>query len=133
MTNRQKEIIKDNLRAYKHNFGYISIEKEDYGKGFYVFTSPERKEQGSWTQYCYNIDYLNGWLYGCVQAANVIVKPIEKIIEHTYGSHSYMKLSINGTEYEVDCYYREDGTTYKTTADGTEMRDIVIAAFESLY
>ena len=20
-------------------------------------------------QYCYNIDYLNGWLYGCVQAA----------------------------------------------------------------
>ena len=23
-----------------------------------------RKEQGMWTQYCYNIDYLNGWLYG---------------------------------------------------------------------
>lgn len=33
---------------------------------------------GSWTQYCYNIDYLNGWLYGAVQAANGIMKPINK-------------------------------------------------------
>lgn len=70
MTRKQIEIIADNLRAYKANFDYIAIEKEDYGKGFYVYTSAERKEQGSWTQYCYNIDYLNGWLYGCVQAAN---------------------------------------------------------------
>ena len=76
MTKKQKEIIADNLRAYKNNFGYIKIVKEDYGKGFYVFTSEERAEQGSWTQYCYNIDYLNGWLYGCVQAANGIMKKI---------------------------------------------------------
>ena len=78
MTARQMEIIADNLRAYKNNFEYISIEKEDYGRGFYVFTSEERKAQGSWTQYCYNIDYLNGWLYGCVQAVNGIMKPIGK-------------------------------------------------------
>ena len=78
MTARQKEIIKDNLRAYEKNFGYISIEKEDCGKGFYIFTSEERKEQGAWTQYCYNIDYLNGWLYGAVQAVNGIMKPINK-------------------------------------------------------
>lgn len=78
MTKRQREIIKDNLNAFKANFGYIAIEKEDYGKGFYVFTDEERKESGSWTQYCYNIDYLNGWLYGAVQAVNGIVKPIEK-------------------------------------------------------
>ena len=77
MTNREKEIIKDNLRAYTSNFGYIHIEKADYGKGFYVFTSEERKKQCSWTQFCYNIDYLNGWLYGAVQAANGIMKPIE--------------------------------------------------------
>lgn len=76
MTNKQKEIIKDNLNAYKSNFGYISIEKEDCGKGFYVYTSPERKEQGSYTQYCYSIDYLNGWLYGAVQANNGIMKSI---------------------------------------------------------
>lgn len=78
MTKRQKEIINDNLRAYKNNFGYIEIEKENYGKGFYVFTSEECKEQGNWTQYCYNIDYLNGWLYGAVQAANGIMKLIKK-------------------------------------------------------
>ena len=78
MTQKQKEIIADNLRAYENNFGYIKIVKEDYGKGFYVFTSEERAEQGSWTQFCYNIDYLNGWLYGCVQAANGIMKKIDR-------------------------------------------------------
>lgn len=73
MTNKEKELIKDNLRAYKSNFGYIEIKKEDYGNGYYVFTSLERAEQGTWTQYCYNIDYLNGWLCGAVQAINGIM------------------------------------------------------------
>ena len=44
MTQKQKEIIADNLRAYENNFGYIKIVKEDYGKGFYVFTSEEREQ-----------------------------------------------------------------------------------------
>lgn len=78
MTEKQKELIKDNLQAYEANFDYIKIEKENYGSGFYVFTSEERYQQGSWTQFCYNIDYLNGWLYGCVQAANNIMKKKEK-------------------------------------------------------
>lgn len=78
MTKREKEIIQDNLNAYINNFGYIDIQKADYGGGFYVFTSPERKEQGNWTQFCYNIDYLNGWLYGAVQAVNGIMKPMRK-------------------------------------------------------
>ena len=78
MTKRQKEIINDNLNAYKNNFGYICIEAEECGKGFYIYTSEERKESGSYTQFCYNIDYLNGWLYGAVQAANGIMKPIKK-------------------------------------------------------
>lgn len=64
MTTRQKEIIADNLRAFTHNFGDVRIEKEDYGKGFYVFYPAT---ETSWIQYCYNIDYLNGWLYGVVQ------------------------------------------------------------------
>ena len=45
MTKKQMEIIKDNLRACTNNFGYICIEKEDYGKGFYVFTSPNEKSK----------------------------------------------------------------------------------------
>mgnify|MGYP004499968253 CR=1 FL=1 len=77
MTKREKEIIRDNLRSYLVNFGYIHIEKADYGNGFYVFTSKDRTEYGDYTQYCENINYLNGWLYGCVQAANGIVKKME--------------------------------------------------------
>lgn len=65
-TKRQQEVIKDNLRAFLANFGTVRIEKEDYGRGFYVFMD----NSDSWIQYCYNIDYLNGWLYGCVQAVN---------------------------------------------------------------
>ena len=78
MTEKQQSIIADNLRSYKANFGFIKIEDADYGGGFYVFTSKEREEEHSWTQYCYNIDYLNGWLYGCVQAANGIMKKLER-------------------------------------------------------
>lgn len=74
MTKKQLEIIADNLRAFIHNFGEVRIEREDYGKGFYVFSPAD---SSSYVQYCYNIDYLNGWLYGCVQAVNKIVKPIE--------------------------------------------------------
>lgn len=76
MTKKQNEIIADNLRAYKANFGYIQTVKADFGGGFYVFTDEERFKGGSYTQFCYNIDYLNGWLYGCVQAANNIVKKV---------------------------------------------------------
>lgn len=79
MTKKQKEIIEDNLRAYKANFGYIVIEKEVCGKGFYVFTDEKSKEDGKWTQYCYNIHYLNGWLYGAVQAVNKIMKPVSDL------------------------------------------------------
>lgn len=64
MTKREMEIISDNLRAFNKNFGDVRIEKEDYGKGFYVFYPAESE---SWIQFCYDIDYLNGWLYGVVQ------------------------------------------------------------------
>ncbi len=78
LTKKQKELISDNLRAYMTNFGYIRIEREDYGKGFYVYT--ENSDNASWTQYCYNIDYLNGWLYGAVQAICKRMKPLTKEI-----------------------------------------------------
>lgn len=64
MTTKQREIIKDNLRAFETNFGEVKIVKEDYGKGFYVFY-PATAD--TYIQYCYNVDYLNGWLYGVVQ------------------------------------------------------------------
>ena len=75
MTKKQKEIIADNLRAFIVNFGEVRIEKEDYGKGFYVF-SPSNSE--TWIQYCYDVHYLNGWLYGCVQGALKCVRLTEE-------------------------------------------------------
>lgn len=73
-TPKQIAIIKDNLRAYLVNMGYIHIEKADYGKGWYIFKSAEDAKNGSYVQFCENIDYLNGWLYGVVQAVNGIIK-----------------------------------------------------------
>ena len=64
MTNKQEQIIKDNLRAFRYNFGDVRIAREDYGKGFYVYYPAD---SDSWIQYCYNIAYLDGWLYGVVQ------------------------------------------------------------------
>ena len=58
---------------------------------------------------------------------------IKKVTEHTYGTHIYMKLEIDGKQYEVDCYLRDDGEHYKTSADGTEEREKVIAAFKEWY
>lgn len=67
MTPKEKEIIKDNLAAFIYNFGNIRIEKVS-GYGFYVYMNGAT--EGNYIQFCYNIDYLNGWLYGAVQAAN---------------------------------------------------------------
>ena len=61
---------------------------------------------------------------------------MEKIIEHTYGPHIYMKLQLdNGYIAEVDEYIRSDGKTHiLTTADDNEtLRNQVIAAFNKLY
>lgn len=95
-TPKQFAIIKDNLRAYFVNMGYIHIEKADYGKGWYIFKSAEDAKNGSYVQFCENIDYLNGWLYGVVQAVNGIIKAngnkdnnrsIFMEFQHTRGGH----------------------------------------------
>ena len=79
LTKKQMEVIEDNLRAYKTNFEYIEIEYDELTEGFYVYTSQQAKEQGEFFEYFYNIDYLNGWLWGCVQTVNNKLKPKKKI------------------------------------------------------
>lgn len=69
MTARQREKIADNLRAFVHNFGEVRIEKEDFGPGFMVYY-PANSE--SWLYFAPNIDNLDGWLYGAVQAVHRI-------------------------------------------------------------
>ena len=66
MTKREFEVVRDNLNAFVHNFGDVRIEKDDYGKGYYVFYPADAD---TWIQYCYNIGFLDGWLYGVVQGA----------------------------------------------------------------
>ena len=66
MTKRQQEIIKNNLNAFVANFGAVRIEKADYGPGFYVYYPTDAP---TYIQFCHNIDYLDGWLYGVVQGA----------------------------------------------------------------
>ena len=66
MTKTQKEIIESNLKAFINNFGKVRIEDGECGNGFYVFYPSESE---SYIQYCYDIHYLDGWLYGVVQGA----------------------------------------------------------------
>ena len=63
MTERQREKIADNLRAFTYNFGEVRIEKIT-GSGYYVYYPAD---SDSYIQYCYSLDYLDGWLYGVVQ------------------------------------------------------------------
>lgn len=60
---------------------------------------------------------------------------MDKLIEHTYGLHIYVKLRLdNGYIAEVSEYLRNDGSTIKTTADNDpDLRREVIAAYHALY
>lgn len=69
---KQTEIIKDNLNAFINNFGVPRVVPADFGGGFYVFSPGETSD--SWVQFCYDISYFNGWLYGAVQAENKCIK-----------------------------------------------------------
>ena len=43
---------------------------------------------------------------------------MEKLIEHTYGSHIYIKMRLDNKRIEeIDVYIREDGEHYVTSAD----------------
>lgn len=72
---------------------------------------------------------------------------MEKIIDHTYGTHIYMKMKLdNGRIEEIDVYFTDDGVKHVTSADhGMELysekeidsrkdlRKQIISAFNFLY
>lgn len=64
LTRQQEEVIKTNLAAFITNFGEPRIVRVPYGGGFNVYFPADST---AYIQYCPNINYLNGWLYGCVQ------------------------------------------------------------------
>ena len=71
----------------------------------------------------------------------------EKLVEHTYGTHIYMKMRLDNKRIEeIDVYLRNDGEHYVTSADhGIELcngenfkqrqklRQEIIDAFNELY
>lgn len=71
----------------------------------------------------------------------------KKLIEHTYGTHIYMKMRLDDKRIEeIDVYLRNDGKHYVTSADhGMELcsgkslkqkqklRQEIIDAFNELY
>ena len=71
----------------------------------------------------------------------------EKLVEHTYGIHIYMKMKLDNERIEeIDVYLRKDGQHYITSADhGMELcggknlkqkqklRQEIIDAFNKLY
>lgn len=61
---------------------------------------------------------------------------MRKLVEHTYSSHIFMRLELNGKIEEISCYCGTDckWSAYRTTADGDERRRAaIIAAFNELY
>ncbi len=62
---------------------------------------------------------------------------MKKLIEHTYGSHIYMKLMLDNERIEeIDVYLKSDGNhTYITSADNSNnsLRNDIINAFNRLY
>ena len=66
LTKKEREIIKDNLSAFIVNFGVPRLVREDYGRGLFVYMG----DSDSSIHFAYDINYLNGWMYGAVQAAN---------------------------------------------------------------
>lgn len=75
MTEGEYKVIEDNLRCFEYRFGKLRVKRFSDGNGFYVFNPANPADV---VGYCPNITYLNGWLYGCVQAKEGTVKPIEK-------------------------------------------------------
>ncbi len=63
-----------------------------------------------------------------------------KLVEHTYGTHIFMRLRLDNQRVEeIDAYITESGWTYHTSADNNpnlpkpELRAEIIKAFHELY
>lgn len=65
---------------------------------------------------------------------SVIGRNIQKISEHTYGSHIHMALMVDGNHEEVDAYLDNNGVwSYKTTASEPERVEYLVNCFNELY
>lgn len=54
------------VAAFIVNFGVPRLVRADYGRGLFVYMG----DSDNSIHFAYDINYLNGWLYGAVQAVN---------------------------------------------------------------
>lgn len=58
----------------------------------------------------------------------------KKLYEYTNACHIFMKIELDGEEYDIDCYIRNSGKTYRTSADYNKtIRRRLIRAFNELH
>lgn len=85
-----------NYPAFKNNFGEIKIIKNSYDKLFYVYKN-DAENAKEYIQNSNSKDYIEGWLYGAVQAANNVItkstqtNDLEESKELTPLKYSYSK------------------------------------------
>ena len=75
-----KSDIKDYIENEVNTSNYSDREEleNDLNDTLWTVDSVTGNASGSYTQYCPSLDYLDGWLYGAVQAVNGIMKPVNK-------------------------------------------------------
>lgn len=73
ITDKELQKIASNLNAFENNFEELILFRNS-DKSICVYQSMEQYENYEYIQRCDNIDYLNGWLYGAVQALYTISK-----------------------------------------------------------
>lgn len=74
---KENNTIERELNAFLDNFEEIAIYKE--GNSYFIFLKNDITENimewhDKYIHYASNIEYIRGWLYGCVQANNKRVK-----------------------------------------------------------
>ena len=69
----------NNYKAFQNNFGDIYIVKSSYDNLYYFFRNEKDAKIGSeYFNYCDSKDYVEGWLYGAVQANNNVFGNLTK-------------------------------------------------------
>ena len=66
-----------NYNAFKNNFGDIIIIKSKYNKEYYFYKTEEDFKNDNYFNHTPSKDYVEGWLYGAVQANNSVVRSIK--------------------------------------------------------
>ena len=70
LTVKEQEIINKHLTAFNGNFENITIEK--HNRFYYIFKDKPDYINHNWIYSSNNIHEINGWLYGAVQAVNIL-------------------------------------------------------------